>query len=123
MAILASKLGAKTIDAIDIEQAAWQNTQENCETNHVQNVIAYKGELDTLAGQTYGIVLANINRNVILDSLEPLSQSIVRDGQIIISGILKSDRELVLQALSNNGFRCIKSLEKNNWVAMQCSLI
>ncbi|MEO1261246.1 MAG: 50S ribosomal protein L11 methyltransferase [Bacteroidota bacterium] len=122
LAILASKLGAKTIDAIDIEQAAWQNTVENCETNNVQNVIAYKGELDRLAGITYGIVLANINRNVILESLRPLSHSMVSEGQLIISGILQSDRELVLQALERNGFSCTRSLEKNNWVAMQCTL-
>ena len=122
LAILASKLGAKAVDAIDIEEAAWQNTLENCETNGVQNVIAYKGELPLIGDQSYGIVLANINRNVILDSLNPLSKCILPAGHLIISGILKSDRDQVMEALAANGFECLKSVEKNNWAAMHCRL-
>ncbi len=121
LAILASKLGAKAIDAIDIEQASWENTLENCETNAVKNVNAYKGELGMVDGNSYGIVLANINRNVILDSLVSLSTIIDLGGTLVISGILKNDEMTIQTALAANGFMVNKIIEKNNWLAMQCT--
>ena len=122
LAILASKLGADSIDAIDIEETAWQNTIENSVTNNVTNVNAYKGQIDLVKGKQYGIVLANINRNVILDSLDSLSNKLSQGGTILFSGILKSDRELMLNALNKHGFECNKLIEKNKWIAMQCNL-
>lgn len=123
LAILASKLGASSIDALDIEEASWQNTIENCETNGVKNVNAYKGVLGSMPKRSYGIVLANINRNVILDSLHSLSHMLLPDGLLIISGILKTDEELVSKALTKNGFETVTVIQKNNWIAMQCRLV
>lgn len=119
LAILASKMGGAKIDAIDIEQAAWQNTIENCETNGIENVNSYKGELSILKDRTYGIVLANINRNVILESLETLSDILIPSGLFVISGILKTDHDLVFEAVKKNGFEHLKTIEKNKWLAMQ----
>ena len=123
LAILASKLGAAAIDAIDIEQAAWQNTLENCETNGVKNVNAQKGGLDTVQSNRYGIVLANINRNVILKSLHPLSNMINPNGILVLSGILKADAAILQKALREHGFKEEKTLERNGWQAIQLAVI
>ncbi|HHM20684.1 MAG TPA: 50S ribosomal protein L11 methyltransferase [Bacteroidetes bacterium] len=120
LAILASRLGAARVDAVDVAKAAWENTIENCETNRIANVNVYLGRLNAVAGQTYGIVLANINRNVILDSLGTFSSQLTANGLLVLSGILKSDKESVLDAALKNGFTCEKTMEKNNWVALQC---
>lgn len=121
LAILASKLGATTIDAIDIEEASWLNTIENSETNGVRNVNPIKGVLSKVKNRSYGIVLANINRNVILESLHSLSNMLEPNGTLIISGILKIDVELVQKSLRKAGFVVEKILEKNKWVAIKCS--
>ena len=122
LAILASRLGASQIDAIDIEEASWLNTLENCETNSVYNVHVRQGILSLVENHGYGIVLANINRNVILDSLVSLSHMLEKQGIIVFSGILKTDEDILSKALNENGFTCIKILERNNWIAMQCRL-
>ncbi len=121
LAILAARLGAQKIDAVDIEEAAWQNTLENCETNSVSNVNAYQGDLEVMSGKHYDIVLANINRNVILSSLPALSTMLPEGGLLVLSGIMKNDGEVLKNALLENGFSPIKIVGKNNWLAMQCT--
>ncbi len=122
LAILASKLGAASIDAVDIEQASYQNTLENCVTNKVANVNAFQGTLNTVDGTGYGIVLANINRNVILDSLKPLSHLISKGGTAVFSGFVKEDQGRMQKALAENGFAVRKTLTKNNWMGVVGSL-
>ncbi len=120
LAILASRLGAANIDAIDIEEPSWQNTMENCETNGVSNVNAYKAELGLISENNYDIVLANINRNVILSSLATLSTMMPTEGVLVLSGILKEDGVKLQTALKEQKFSISKIVEKNNWLAMQC---
>ncbi len=122
LAILASKLGASFIDAIDIEEASYQNTIENCETNKVVNVNAFQGNIKIVDGQRYGIVLANINRNVILDSLDTLSDLVLEKGTAVFSGFVKEDQNKMHNALAENGFVIQKTLTKNNWMAVQCTV-
>ena len=120
LAIVASRLGAKSVDAIDIEEASWLSTMENCETNMVKNVNAFQGMLDVVQNRSYGIVLANINRNVILDSLATLSRMVEENGTVVFSGILKSDEAILKNALNEHGFTCTKTFERNKWIALQC---
>jgi len=120
LAILASRLGAKEIDAVDIEEASFQNTLENCETNNVHNVHAQKGDISAVKGKRYGIVLANINRNVILDSLEPLSHIVGTGGTVVFSGFVLADETMMRDAVGAQGFSVAKVLARNNWMAMQC---
>ena len=121
LAILASKLGADEIDAVDIELPSYQNTIENCETNKVLNVNPLHGGLGQVSGKGYGIVLANINRNVILDSLPALSKKMKTNGILVISGFISADEKVMLDALKENHFKWHKTIKRNNWLAMQCS--
>jgi ribosomal protein L11 methyltransferase len=122
LAILAARLGADSLVAVDIEEQSYLNTLENCEKNGVSNVTAIHGKLEDVPQDAYGIVLANINRNVILNSLAALALRLEKGGTILISGFVLSDRTLMEEALEENGFRLVETMENGNWLAMKCRL-
>lgn len=120
LAILASRLGAKVLDAVDIESESYLNTIENCRVNGVENVEPFHGTLGDVPRSTYGIVLANINRNVILDSLPSLSKMIEKGGWLLISGFILDDEQLMKKNVSFHGFSIEKTVKNGNWLAMKC---
>ncbi len=118
LAILASKLGASEIEAIDIEEESFQNTLENAAKNGVENITARCGILKDVQGENFEGILANINRNVILESLPRLADLVVPGGWMLVSGILKEDVEMVENAAAAVGFRRAESSERGNWAAV-----
>jgi len=122
LAILASKLGAKEILAIDIEKESYLNTLENCENNSVKNVDAFQGTLENVKDRGYGIVLANINRNVILNSLASLAKMILPKGTLVLSGIMVKDQDLLVTSIEKHGFQIQQIIENGNWLAIKCVL-
>lgn len=118
LAILASKLGAAHIDAVDIEEESFLNTIENCEVNNVANVRAIQGTLANVPGHHYDIILANINRNVILDSLTTLCQVLKPGGLLILSGFIRADEELMQNALASVQCDLLQTKRKNDWLSM-----
>ena len=119
LAILASKLGAAVIDAVDIEAEAYQNTLDNCQINHVDNVQVYQGTLNHIFDNGYQFILANINRNVIIDSLSVLHQKLDKRGTLLISGILKTDVPMLKPLLVELGFTMNEQLFRGNWACLQ----
>lgn len=120
LAILASKLGASRLEAVDIEEESYLNTIENSRVNRVENIKALKGTLDDVPPAKFDIVLANINRNVILTSLAPLSQMMNQGGTLVVSGFVLEDEAIMTEALAAHGFPVVKIVRNNNWLAMQC---
>ena len=124
LAILASKLGAIDLEAVDIEEPSYENTIENCAINHVDNVTSIWGILDDVPSHDFDIILANINRNIIIDSLDDLKSRFrkranLSDKQILlISGFLKIDENTILQATNYAGFKHQKTLHRGNWLSM-----
>ncbi len=119
LAILASKLGAIEIEAVDIEIESYRNTVENSTINGVANVQAYHGTLQSIPGTDFDIILANINRNVILDSLGPLFGMLKPEGLLVVSGFVLDDEQLMSKALQNQGFSIQETKRKNNWLAVK----
>lgn len=119
LAILASQLGAKNIDAVDIEQPSYENTIENAEINQISNIQPYLGNLETVENSDYDLILANINRNVILDSLPSLFIKLKKGGTLVVSGFLKEDESLLKKAAIDANFEIGKGLERNNWICLQ----
>ena len=115
LAILASKMGALMVDAVDIERPAYDNTIENCQVNEVHNVQVLLGGINVVIDQGYDIILANINRNVILDSLETLYVKLKKGGSLLISGILNQDEDLVLKKAKGIGFTIDERKRENGW--------
>ena len=119
LAILADKLGAASIDALEIESIACENARDNCVMNKADKVVVIEGTLEKVDGRSYDLVLANINRHVLLDSFLPLYAMLPAQGLLVISGILIADRELVEKAVLNAGFQVEEIRDKGQWIAMQ----
>jgi ribosomal protein L11 methyltransferase len=118
LAILAAKLGASELEAVDIEEPSYENTIENCTINDVHNVKAIWGILDNVPSHNFDIILANINRNIIIDSLDDLKSRLNTEGSLLISGFLKMDENTILQATNYAGFTHQKTLHRGNWLSM-----
>ena len=119
LAILAEKLGATDLEAVDIEEASYENTLENNGINDVHNVKAFCGTLDVIPSSDFDIILANINRNVILYSLSDLKSRLKTGGTMLISGFLKQDEHILLDATKKEGFQHIVTQQRGNWLCMK----
>lgn len=119
LAIFASMQGAHSIIANDIENESYLNTLENAEVNNIDNIIAKEGGLEVIEDQQFDVILANINRNVLLASAARLS-SLCRPGAILLlSGILETDYEVITDAFNNEGFKMNKKEQKDAWLCLE----
>lgn len=121
LAILAARCGASRIDAIDNDILSYENTLENLEANQTTLINTYHGTLDQLPPSNYDIILANINRNVILESLGALYSRINTGGFLVISGFLLEDQEKMGKAAEKAGFKVESVRQQNDWLCMGLS--
>jgi ribosomal protein L11 methyltransferase len=119
LAILAAKLGASYIAAIDNEEWAAENAQENIRLNNTANVAIHLGTLDVIATQTFDIILANINRHILLAYMQTLYALLNAGGTLLMSGLLQEDELLIRQAAQDAGFILGHTSVLNNWIAIQ----
>ena len=115
LAVLASKMDCSTIDAIDIEEESYENTLENANLNKVDNIAVTCSDLEHFEAKTYDIILANINRNVLLNSAKELYDRLNQDGTLLISGILDVDETLVSGKYKSVGFKINKVNARGYW--------
>lgn len=117
LAILAEKLGAKEILAVDNDEWCIENATENVQTNGCSAIEI--GLVNTAAlEKAYDVVIANINKNIILDNLAYLKQDVVAGGVVILSGLLAEDEADILAATQPLGWQHQKTLNKGMWIAM-----
>ncbi len=116
LGILASKLGAKHVLGNDITEESIINTTENCKINGVKNFEVKLGTLDIFKGNVFDVILANINRNVLLDSASELYNMLNSDGFILLSGYMPEDLEIIESCFIKNGFCLIKHSVKGYWL-------
>jgi len=121
LAILAEKLGAKKIVAVDNDDWSIENSKENISKNNCNQVALQKAE-NAGVGNKYDIILANINKNVILENLSNLTQQLSTNGMLLISGLLTTDETDIL--FSTNKLKLIlkEKSERNNWIALLFTL-
>ncbi|WP_157975911.1 50S ribosomal protein L11 methyltransferase [Lewinella sp. IMCC34191] len=118
LAILAKRLGASEVDAVDIEPWAIENTEENAAANDVALKRLVVGTLDEIiSGTPYDVVLANINRNVLLASAEALRDNIRVGGRVYLSGILLQDEKRVVEHYGQTGFQHLRTVAREDWRA------
>ncbi len=118
LAILAAKMGSDDILAIDYDPAAYENTLENLKVNGLEGIKTQCGTLADTGDHSYDYILANINRGVILDSLSALYGKLKQQGLLLVSGILNSDEELLLQNATANNFKQVNIQRKNGWICV-----
>lgn len=120
LAILASKLEAKEVLAVEIDEAAYVNAQENILLNHCSNIKIVHGDVYHIAdGLKFDIILANINRNVIMDDLPEYVRYLSANGNIFLSGFYTHDIVLIEERAKQCGLKIDYAKEDNDW-AMLC---
>lgn len=117
LGIFASMLGAQTVTGIDIDSWAFESVVENCRLNTIGNMEAFIGDASLLGNKTYDLILANIQKNIILADIEKYASVLNEDGILIVSGFYKNDLEDILGKASELFLRKLIIKEKNNWVA------
>ena len=120
LAILAAKRGAKSILAVDNDPWCVENTKENIELNRCQYISA---ELDDSVSTTkkFDLVLANINRNVLLEQIGDYGKILTSGGDLLLSGFYVEDLGIIRNTCEAEGFRFIRNFEQNEWVAAHFS--
>ena len=118
LAILVEKLGAKEIQAIDIDEWVYNNALENLKMNGCNNIQITIGGPEKIKGVFDG-VLANINRNVLLNNMPQYSAVLKTAGFILFSGFYIEDLILIKQTALDCGLEYIQHTTNDNWVAVQ----
>jgi ribosomal protein L11 methyltransferase len=118
LAILAAKLGAAEIEAVDIEEESYLSCIENSRDNGVDNITSRWGTIDAVEGRDFDGILANINRNVILASLPRLAELSKTGAWLLTSGFLLSDEEIIVDTAESYGFELTKIRQKGNWLSI-----
>lgn len=119
LAILAAMKGASTVDAIDIDNWCYQNATENVERNAITNIKVYEGDSSLLKDQCYDVIIANINRNILLADIGTYVKYLDKKGQLFLSGFYQEDIPLITEKCNEHGLSFEKNIEKNNWVAVK----
>jgi ribosomal protein L11 methyltransferase len=118
LAILAEKLGAKNILAIDNDDWSIANAAENIERNNCTQIKLEKAE--SLQGNDRSdIILANINKNVILENFSSLVNKLSTGGILLLSGLLVEDEAAILSFSKQFFFKCTGKITDRGWIGMR----
>jgi len=115
LAILAEKLGASSIVAIDVDEWSIRNAQENFEQNGCNRIQLYKSS--KIPDRQFDVILANINRNVLLQNLGTLKNTLHKNGKLLLSGFLNEDESDIVNACNVLNLRVDAVLNRENWQA------
>lgn len=121
LAILSSMRGADPIIAIDIDKWAYDNAIENISLNKTDNITVKIGGADVLAniGTCYDVVLANINRNILLQDIQVYSKYLNAGGLLLMSGFYEDDIASIQDECSRNGLKFVEYQSKENWAVVK----
>ncbi|MDP2060887.1 MAG: 50S ribosomal protein L11 methyltransferase [Flavobacteriaceae bacterium] len=122
LAILADKKGAVSIDAIDIDSWCYENGIENVQRNNCRQIQVLQGDASLLGTKKYDVIIANINRNILLEDISKYARNLNRNGQLFLSGFYQSDLKDIEVVCNENGLFLQGNLEKNNWIAAKFDL-
>ena len=117
LAILAGMRGATNIDAIDIDNWCYLNAKENVARNNMDFISVYEGDVTLLKDKKYDLIIANINRNILLADLPSYAKCLNKGGVLLLSGFYTEDLEMISQKCTELELKFEKNLERNNWVA------
>ncbi len=121
LAIVAAKRGAVHVDAVDIDDWAYENSRENIAENGVQGrVTPLLGDVSAIAGKRYDFILANINRNILLADMPRYAQALREGGELIMSGILERDVEAIGERAVGLGLRPEGMRVREGWAVVVC---
>lgn len=122
LAILAEMRGAKSVDAIDIDEWCFENSEENIEKNNCRNISVFLGGAELLENRNYDVIIANINRNILLQDMDAYRNSLKSGGDLYLSGFYIEDLPIIEERCNNLGLKLVNHKERNKWIAAKFNL-
>jgi ribosomal protein L11 methyltransferase len=119
LAILAEMKGAQPIDAIDIDNWCYLNSIENAERNKCTHITVYEGDASLLKDKKYDLIIANINRNILLNDMQSYVDCLNPKGTLLLSGFYVEDIPFIDASCTEKGLTYVKKFERNNWVSLK----
>ena len=119
LAILAEFKGAASVDAIDIDNWCYLNSLENVERNSCSKISVFEGDAALLKGRFYDVIIANINRNILLQDLSVYDKCLNQGGVLLLSGFYDDDIPLIETKCNSMSLELNTVLEKNKWVSLK----
>jgi ribosomal protein L11 methyltransferase len=119
LAILAEMKGAHPIDAIDIDNWCYLNSIENAERNNCNQITVFEGDAELLKGKKYDLIIANINRNILLNDMQTYVDCLNKEGILLLSGFYSEDIPFIDASCAEKGLTYQKKLDRNNWVSLK----
>ena len=121
LAILAEMRGAKPIDAIDIDNWCYLNSIENAARNNCNNISVFEGDASLLINKKYDVIIANINRNILLNDIKTYTSCLNKNGILLLSGFYQEDIPIIDKEVSKYNLKLQSIEEMKNWVAVKYS--
>ena len=118
LAIFAEMKGAKPIDAIDIDRWCYENSLENIQRNNCNHITVYEGDASVLK-EKYDVIIANINRNILLSDMKTYTDCLNENGVLLLSGFYKEDIVIIEDEVTKHGLTFETMIQRNNWVALK----
>ncbi|AFH48847.1 Ribosomal protein L11 methylase [Ignavibacterium album JCM 16511] len=119
LSIVAAKLGASKVVAFDIDEWSLQNGKENAKLNSVDNIVDVRMcELRDIAERNFDLIVANIQRNILLELSSEISNRINESGILILSGLLEGDYQIITEKYSELGFKEIDFMQLDEWIGI-----
>jgi ribosomal protein L11 methyltransferase len=119
LAIFAEMKGAKPLDAIDIDNWCYENSVENVTRNNCDNISVYEGDATLLVDKKYDVIIANINRNILLMDMKVYTNCLQEGGILLLSGFYEQDIPVIDAEVIKYGLKLEKFIQRNNWVALK----
>lgn len=119
LAILAALRGAGPVEGVDIEANAVENAIDNAARNGVPDIMVHKGDDRLLAANRYDLILANINKNVLLQALPAYSTALRENGELLLSGFFTTDAVALTEAAVSAGLRWVSTANREEWCLLQ----
>ena len=119
LAIFAEMKGAQPTDAIDIDSWCYQNSIENVQRNGCKHITVLEGDSSLLKGKKYDVIIANINRNILLSDMKIYTDCLTTNGVLLLSGFYKADIAIIEREVVKHGLVFDKMIQRNRWVALK----
>lgn len=117
LAILAKKLGSAMTVAIDNDEWAYRNALDNIKMNDENDIIVELGDASSLKNRQFDIIIANINRNILLRDMKEYVKCLKKNGKIFFSGFYEADLVLIEKEAERLGLSYLNHVKKNEWTA------
>ena len=117
LAIMAALRGAHDITAIDIDPWCVENATENVQQNNCSFITIKEGDVSLIAGEQYNLILANINRNILLSDIPAYTQALLPQGLLLVSGFYEEDLPAIKEKCQEVGLTYLSHIERNRWLS------